>query len=98
MTMTVPARLNNRTPSRPTIISPPYEVMAPFGLDDWEAVELDCVLEPEVDDADPDDDADEDEADEDGVVEETSVAFPTNPTPNARVDSPSKIQRSPPKI
>lgn len=48
----------------------------------------------ELDDGDPE--ADDD--DEVWEVEAASVAFPTSPTPNALVDPPSKIQRSPPKI
>jgi hypothetical protein len=47
--------------------------------------------DPDVEEAD-----DEDEAEEDVVA--AFVTFPTSPTPNALVDSPSKIQRSPPKI
>jgi hypothetical protein len=49
------------------------------------------------DDPDPDAEEADDDAEAEGEVT-ASVAFPTSPTPNALVDSPSKIQRSPPKI
>ena len=53
----------------------------------------------EVDDGDPDVDevSDDDDAEAEGEIA-ASVELPTSPTLNALVDSPSKIQRSPPKI
>jgi hypothetical protein len=54
---------------------------------DWLDADMD-----EVDDAESEAEA---EAEGEGV---TSVALPTNPTPNALVDWPSSTQRKPPKI
>ena len=93
MTTTIPARLKNSTPHSPSNISTPYTAIALFGLELWDRVELDWETD-EVDD-DPDPDPDVDEADDDAEAEgevAASVAFPTSPTPNALVDSPSKRQ------
>lgn len=75
--------------------------LAALGLVDPEAAELeaeaetDAVSDPatELDalDAADDDDPDGLDVGSDGVV-----ALPTNPTPNARVDSPSRAHWSPP--
>ena len=41
MTMIIPNMLNRHTPSSPTIISPPDETIAAFGLEVSDAAELD---------------------------------------------------------
>lgn len=98
----IPARTPERIVAHPAILTldiEPFRAWAVLGLVDPEAAdevtEADSEPPPALE-LDALDDADADEPDGLDVGSDAVVALPTNPTPNARVDSPSRAHWRPP--